>query len=152
MDLARRDVSSARMTEAKWWSVRKCLSAEPYTVLAAKTKRDAPPEAFVLSTQLLDILLDKTEKLDSLVGSDEFQALKAENRKLRGLLEAILGKLQQTGKLQIDNETWRLVRHSIFDTLGPDTNLEDGMHEVADFDEAMDPSYRPIWTDPGAQG
>ncbi len=122
MELARKTVNTARMTEAKWILLtQRVLIKEPMTVLEATPKRGEKPEAYIISLSLLDYLIDCSDKYGVLVQGEPFQVLRAENTKLRNLIDEILRKLQRGGGLEIDDDTWQLVRTSIFDGLkGPD--------------------------------
>ena len=153
MDLARQDMPSSRITEAKWQLIRKELLKEPYTVLQAKPIRSGPPEAYIVSVPLFDNIIKRITEYDELIGSDEFTGLMAENTGLRTLLNEILAKLQQSGKVKIDDETWETVRTSIYARLKIHPNLDDD-DSFREIDEIRADNFEglttgPMWAEPG---
>ena len=118
MELARRVINCARMTVEKWKeAVEKRIAEEPFTIVEARHSKDDDPQILICSVDLLNHLMERSDRLTKLMEGGEYEALRNENGRLRATMDEVLQRLQLRGELKIDNATWKLVRSSIFDNL-----------------------------------
>ena len=75
--------------DAKFAAAAARFADEPYVAIACKPGRDSPPQAYLVSPDLWEMLLRNTDLLGRLAASPGFGELRGENRRLAEALEGM---------------------------------------------------------------
>jgi len=129
MDLDAKVLPLGGVTRERFGSAVDALRDNPYSIVVCKSSRDGPPQAYVISPTLYDMLQSHykrcLELMKGVVSADEYRRLQAEAERNKNLLAALMAEMREKvgGDSSLSEGAWKEIYESVRESVEPDGEL-----------------------------